>query len=164
MQIFYIALTAVTVFLIVLFPEETFSDNNGQRIFDGYMHEHDHALGGILSNTRGAGLSYRYWPGKHGLQVSFLPINTDDLSFYNTGIAHLFMIRREKLASLYLSSSTSFVHYNGQNQLRLGLAPGVEFHFVDFVGVHTSFGYGLYDVMGNRDVNFSLEIGCFLYF
>ena len=46
--------------------------------------------------TTGIGLSYRYWPAKIGLQLTLVPIKTDNFMWISAGITGLYSFYNSK--------------------------------------------------------------------
>ena len=135
---------------------------------------HSQEFGFHAGATTGVGLSYRFWPGKNGVQLTALPIKTDDYIFVNLGLTglHTFYDSNYFRFFGYLGSSLavnggsldtyadSDNTYDKTTKLNLGIGPG--FAFGSRVRFNIMAGYGFYDVLGQFDIYPTGEIG--LYF
>lgn len=132
--------------------------------------------------TTGVGLSYRYWPGKSGIQITALPIKTSEVTYINFGITALRTFHDSRLIRFFGYLGSNVVVNNGQNydywydpytdnfeetedtgyktRLNFGVGPG--FAFGSRVRVNIMAGYGFYDVLGEFNIYPTAEIG--LYF
>ncbi|MGZ5245339.1 MAG: hypothetical protein ACXWD4_15565, partial [Bacteroidia bacterium] len=61
-----------------------------------------HSIGAGAGFTTGYGLSYRYRPGKFGVQVNFAPYSNKDVSRFSTGLTFLYTLIENKMSNLYL--------------------------------------------------------------
>lgn len=132
-----------------------------------------HEFGFHAGATTGVGLSYRYWPGKAGIQLTALPIKTEDVTFINVGVTGLCRFYENHYFSFfgYLGSNLTtydeyFDEYDSYEtsdetyKLNVGFGPG--FGFGSRVRFNVMAGYGFYDVTGKFNIYPTGEIG--LYF
>lgn len=76
---------------------------------------HDiHHVGLTAGWTTGVGLSYRYWPGKLGVQAAILPIynsNTNgDYNFLSFGMTGLYKLAERQRSNLFLYGSGHYLN------------------------------------------------------
>lgn len=129
------------------------------------MHSNDQAIGFSSGATGGIGLSYRYWPNDHGIQLTILPIIAEEFHFISFGISHLYMLRRNKNASLYLSSGLHYLNINGEFVLNAGVGPAINTSLWEVVGINLMFGYGIYGFNIPETIVFpTSEIGIYYWF
>jgi hypothetical protein len=135
--------------------------------------KHTQEFGFHAGATTGVGLSYRYWPGKNGVQLTALPIKTNDYVFINLGLTglHTFYDSNYFRFFGYMGSSISVnnddFYYSDSNsstdhhaRVNIGIGPG--FAFGSRVRFNIMAGYGFYDVLGQFNIYPTGEIG--LYF
>ncbi len=120
----------------------------------GGLHNHHHALGVSAGSTSGGGGSYRYWPGRSGLQVTMLPIYSPSHPIMSLGVSWLYQIRPNPIASLYLHVGTHAFLYHGKYRsnlnreilYNLGAGPAVDFHISSKISANFMLGFGWYDI------------------
>ncbi len=133
-----------------------------------------HEFGFHAGSTTGIGLSYRYWPAKGGIQLTALPIKTDNSTFINVGLTGLCTFYETNYFHFFGYLGTSVTandyyfeeyedNYNSNDvnyRLNVGFGPG--FGFGSRVRFNLMAGYGFYDVTGKFNIYPTGEIG--LYF
>ena len=143
--------------------------------FETFKHE----FGAHAGFTTGVGLSYRHWFNRVGLQLTAIPIKTDDSFFGSAGFTGLYSLKKTKYirAYLYLGNHLLFTNdyyeyddmgnYVGEQskysrQYNIGFGPG--FSFGKVVAFNLMFGYGLYDVTDKFNMYPTGEIGVYYMF
>ena len=115
--------------------------------------------------TAGLGLSYRHWFNNNGVQLTFLPIFADDLTFVSTGFSVLHSFKESKYFRFYGYLGNHLI-YNTEadfeTQYNLGIGPG--FAFGKTVQFNLQVGYGLYDVFNRLNMLPTGEIGLYFRF
>ena len=141
-----------------------------------------HEFGIHAGTTTAVGLSYRYWPKKFGVQVTLLPVKTDEVTFISvgvTGLCNFYNSRKLRFFgylgnNLTVNNYTDYdYHYNNSanefdetseyhksTKYNIGFGPG--FGFGTRVRFNIMAGYGLYDVTGKFNILPTVEAG--LYF
>lgn len=129
--------------------------------------------------TTGVGFSYRYWPSKFGLQLTALPVKSDELTYFNFGVTGLYSIYSSRsvrffwyLGNNYTYHSRYEIEYNSRNYVyssdkklkettsyNIGLGPG--FGFGSTVRFNIMAGYGFYDVLNKFNIYPTGEIGLY---
>jgi hypothetical protein len=157
----------LTLFTMTIFAVNLF----GQQV-EVINLKHSQEFGFHAGATTGIGLSYRFWPGKNGVQITALPIKTNDYVFINLGLTglHTFYDSNYFRFFGYLGSSFSIDdddYYSDSDnysdrtkKLNVGIGPG--FAFGSRVRFNVMAGYGFYDVLGKFNIYPTGEIG--LYF
>jgi hypothetical protein len=152
----------------VLITLGVFAQNSDTTVTN-YAHE----FGFHAGATTAVGLSYRYWPGKFGLQITALPVKSSEETFISVGITGL--------CSFYNSRHIRFFGYFGNNltvdnyknydyyssnytneystRYNFGFGPG--FGFGTRVRINLMAGYGFYDVFGEFNIYPTGEIGIY---
>lgn len=122
-----------------------------------------HAIGAGAGFTTGYGLSYRYTPGKFGIQVNFAPYHDNETDRYSIGLTPLYFLIQNKGSNLYIYQGNHY-YYNSQltyvydpnmpasqDQVRTkegyfnnGLGIGVEFIILKRIGFNLMAGYAAY--------------------
>lgn len=143
-----------------------------------------HEFGFQAGFTTGVGLSYRYWPGKFGVQITALPVKSSDVTFVSLGLTGMYSIynSRHTRFFLYLANSyninkyveeTDYYNYNtgyyeyreehvNNNAYNIGFGPG--FGFGTRVRFNIMAGYGFYDVFGEFNMLPTVEAGLYFRF
>ena len=113
-----------------------------------------HQIGANAGLTTGVGLSYRYWPGRLGVQVSALPQFEFDGSghYLNGAITGLFLVKDDGWARLFLFSSVF------QNRYRYYYSDPN--YTEDSLDITTNVGLGFgYDFILGKDLSLGLMSG-----
>ena len=145
-----------------------------------------HQLGLHAGSSTGIGLSYRYWPGKLGIQATFIPLKTDDSWKDLMGIQQFY---RNIVPQIQFARNTTFISI-GLTGL-LTLKPYDHFNLFSYLGNHLLFldentyyntgiglgfaidkpvsfnfmvGYGLYDILNGINLFPTLELGVYYRF
>lgn len=115
--------------------------------------------------TTGLGLSYRHWFNNNGVQLTFLPIFTDDLTFISGGVTLLHSFKENKYFRFYGYIGNHYIYNtesDNEQQYNLGIGPG--FAFGNTVRFNLMVGYGLYDVFNRLNMLPTGEIGLYFCF
>jgi hypothetical protein len=111
------------------------------------------------------GLSYRHWFSNNGVQLTFLPIFADDLTFVSGGFTILHSFKESKYFRFYGYLGNHLL-YNTEaeyeTQYNLGIGPG--FAFGKTVRFNLMVGYGLYDVFNRLNMLPTGEMGLYFCF
>ena len=67
-----------------------------------------HGIGAVLSSSNGKGLAYRYWPKTLGVQVSFIPVASNNEEFYNAGITGYARLKKYSVGELFLHAGVEY--------------------------------------------------------
>jgi hypothetical protein len=121
-----------------------------------------HGIGAVLSSANGKGLAYRYWPKTFGVQVSFIPVASNNEKFYNTGITGYARLKKYSVGELFLHAGVEYQYqtferydyysytssyyeaYNViSNGVNVGFGPGYHFELKP-VSFDLFLGYGAY--------------------
>lgn len=137
-----------------------------------------HEFGMHAGATTGVGLSYRFWPGKLGVQITLMPIKTDDITWISTGLSGLLTMYDSKYFRFfgYLGSHMIIVDEEHDNfwdndddsdndeeqQFNIGFGPG--FGFGTRARFNIMVGYGLYDITGKFNMYPTAEMGLYFRF
>jgi hypothetical protein len=112
--------------------------------------------------TSGLGFSYAYWPGKLGVQVSVLPISTDDIYLFSIALTPFYTLSKTKYFKSYLFLGNHLVTNNEVTEYNIGFGPGIE------VGSRVVYsvrgGIGLFDVTNTFCILPTFEMGLFFKF
>lgn len=115
--------------------------------------------------STGLGLSYRHWFDNNGIQLTFLPVFTDDLTFVSGGLTFMRSFRESKYFRFYGYLGNHYI-YNTEaeyeQQYNIGIGPG--FSFGKTVRFNLQVGYGLYDVFNRLNMLPTGEIGLYFCF
>ena len=130
--------------------------------------------------TTGIGLSYRYWPAKIGLQLTLVPIKTDNFMWISAGITGLYSFYDSKYIRFFGYLGNHLIIYNYEvttydyltgksiertsenNTYNIGIGPG--FGFGKIVRFNFMVGYGFYDISDKLNMFPSGEIGLYYRF
>ena len=161
---YIITLTLALAFSIVLTAQEATEE---------YVERTNHYIGASGGTTTGAGLSYRYWPGAFGVQLTLLPIITERSVFISFGLTGLKRLKEYERTSLYLFLGNHLLvspeyDYNyGQTSkttYNVGFGTGIEIIVLKHISIDLRFGYGVYDIGGKKGLNTNLAGGVGLYY
>jgi len=146
-----------------------------------------HQVGFILGSSTGMGPSYKFWPGRFGIQLSFLPYKVDsewdDLldvqgiaqevfnyerpttgqdKFISLGLSGLWTFKQYKNYKLITYLGNHLILTNDKNIYNIGSGVGISFD--KRVSFNVMLGYGAYDII--HDILFfpAAEIGFFIRF
>lgn len=174
-------LTGVVLMAIInlnaqdLFKADPYSRSRRTRNDQEYNYTHN--LGFAAGFTTGYGLSYRFWPKKLGVQITFAPFNNDEISQYSAGLTLFWRLAETNCADLFIYESTHFFYrqeyesyafYNFhedspiRRQVNCGFGAGVEFKLGKRVGYDLMIGYAGY--RGFKKVNLTAETGLYFKF
>jgi len=134
---------AVLFSVISVFAQE--AENNTVKLNTNYLGLH-------AGFTTGLGLSFRHWSNKYGVQVTAIPIKTDNIQFISAGLTGLYSIRNEKYYRhflylgnhLLLNQIETYYDYNGNRREE------------QKTSYNAGFGYG-FEV--GKNVRFNLMVG-----
>lgn len=121
-----------------------------------------HGIGAVLSSSNGKGLAYRYWPKTFGVQVSFIPVASNNEEFYNAGITGYARLKKYSVGELFLHAGVEYQYQTFEqydyysyissyyetykvisNGVNVGFGPGYHFELKP-VSFDLFFGYGAY--------------------
>ena len=171
-----------TLFLItfsILFIANTFAQDR-----DSILLQKNHEFGFHAGFTTGAGFSYRYWPNNYGLQITILPVKTEDQTFISLGLTGLYSFYNSKRLRFFgylgnnytvnnysttvydnwdpINGSTTHKVFSRNKTYNIGFGPG--FGFGSTVRFNLMLGYGFYDVFGKFNVYPTGEVGLYFRF
>ncbi|MGD2035611.1 MAG: hypothetical protein PVF73_11175 [Bacteroidales bacterium] len=116
--------------------------------------------------STGIGLSYRRWISNQGIQLTFVPVMTDEIDFISGGLTLMHSFRNKRYFRFfgYLGNhiiyntefTDEYLHYN------IGLGPGFEFGTV--LRFNLMVGYGFYNVTNDINMFPCGEIGLYYNF
>jgi hypothetical protein len=149
-------------------------------------HNRNNEIGIHAGSTTGLGLSYRHWFGKAGLQLTGIPIKTDNTEIYSIGLTALYTFYEAHYIKVfgYLGNhyfvdkeygTDQFWNHNSYDPFsspenntfehasyNIGFGPG--FAFGKIVTFNLMIGYGFYDVLYAFDMYPAGEIGVYYSF
>jgi hypothetical protein len=143
--------------------------------------------------STGVGFSYRRWFDKLGIQITGVPVKTDETTLYNGGVTFLYSIKELSYFRFYGYLGNNIIHFKGSEGTHESIFPDpfnnndynfddpdfndqhLEFtHYNIGIGPGVSFGkevafnimvgYGLYDVLGSFNMYPTAEIGLYYRF
>ncbi len=144
---------------------------------------HKNEFGGQAGFTTGLGFSYRHWFNDFGLQISGIPIKTDNMFFGSIGGTALYTLKNTKYIRTYLYMGAHYIYskdtydyydyYDGTSYiyeettdieeiLNIGIGPG--FAVGRIVEFNLQIGYGAYDILYEFNLLPTIEIGLFYTF
>ena len=121
-----------------------------------------HSVGAAAGFTTGYGLSYRYRPGKFGVQGTFAPYSSGDVKTFSTGVTFLYTILENSSSNLYIYQGNHYFYHsfigstyeaNGtyttkrytDSYMNNGLGVGIELIVAKRVGLNLMGGYAAYE-------------------
>lgn len=147
---------SIIILLLIFASLPSFSQENN---FD---EPKKHYIGATAGFTTGVGFSYGYFPNNFGLQITGMPIKTDDYFFYNIGLTAFYKLYNKKRFSTYLYLSNLYVSENENKEYNLGGGFGIESG--KFVVFRLMIGYGFFDVIHAINIFPTCEIGLYYKF
>ncbi len=157
------------LFTLILFPLKI---NSQEPELD--LSDYRFGVGAAAGFSTGYGLSFRYWPGNWGIQLTTAPYYTPDdatISFGATALRSLTYDRKVDLF-LYIGNHLLYESYtdywdNGDHQQYLtwiiGAGPGFEFTIFDRASFNVMFGIASY-FDGELMINMTVETGLYYTF
>jgi hypothetical protein len=126
----------------------------------------------------GIGFSYRYWPLKAGLQVSFtlykneknehtpsektyfIPLSFDEFptgTFISAALSGFMQIKKYEHIIMYTYLGNHFLIINDKQYYNLG--GGIGFSFLTTLSFNLNIGYGAYDILRSYNLLPAIEMG-----
>jgi hypothetical protein len=131
-----------------------------------------------MGATTGMGLSYRHWFNKTGIQLTALPIKTDDYKLISAGFTLMHSFYESNYSRFYGYLGSHFwnnrykewewldnnetEHFVEEKKFNLGIGPA--FAFGKRVRFNVMAGYGFYDIFGELNMLPTGEIGLYYCF
>ncbi len=155
------------------------SINSAQAQIDENNNRPKHQVGLSAGNTSGIGFSYRYWPGKIGLQLTATPPWLEDgkLSYFNGGVSLLYSLIEVEKAKFFMYGAASYVtdrtysydpfysYYNTYDQkINAGLGLGFDIFAGKHLGFNFQGGYGMFDFANGVNTGLAAEAGLYFKF
>jgi len=149
----------------------------------GVAVQHKHQLGLHAGTTTGVGLSYRYWPGKLGIQVTLLPYKNDGDwndnvdehiinrfagleiprgQFVSIGFTGLLRIKQFGRSAMLGYFGNHLLMLENNNSYSTGI--GIGFAYEAPVSFNLMLGYGAYDITNSLVLFPAAEIGLYYRF
>ena len=117
-----------------------------------------HGIGAVLSSSNGKGLAYRYWPKTFGVQVSFIPVASNNEEFYNAGITGYARLKKYSVGELFLHAGAEYQYQTfDRYDYYSYLSSYYESYKVISNGVNVGFGPGYHFEL--KPVSFDLFLG-----
>ncbi len=141
-----------------------------------------HSVGLHAGSTTGLGFSYRYWPGKFGVQITGIPIFSDGESFGSVGVTPIIKLKEFNSMDIFGYLGNHILYSNSdvfaQDPItgitstekdldiiyNIGVGVGCRFRFTEFINLNVQGGYGFYDVTGSVSTNIAIEAGFYYSF
>lgn len=138
--------------------------------------------------TTGVGLSYRKWFGDFGIQLTGIPIKTDDFAFISGGITAMNTFVESSTGSVraygYVGSHVYYTYDNWDDYeyvyddngnmvevknednetTKTNLGAGIGFSFGGVVSFNLMMGYGAYDIFDKFNLLPTAEMGLYFRF
>ena len=154
----------ITTIVLIL---TVFVSANSQEEQVKILPEFNHSIGFDAGGSNGYGFSYRYWPGKWGVQINTFPyisVKTYDVSFGVSLLNRLYESEKIRFY-LYYGNHLLFERYENFNYNYepnppyeytyttayksdftwvTGVGPGFEFYMANRLGFNIRFGIGYY--------------------
>lgn len=130
-----------------------------------------HGMGFAAGYVSGYGLSYRYWPGDWGIQITLSPVISSQSSLVSAGVNILKTMYEGRFTRLYLYGGVSAFYtrsdYLNDLSIHAGIGNGVEITLFNNIGINIQ-GGARYFINQNAGsyygVNLSAEGGVFYRF
>lgn len=120
---------------------------------------------GVVS---GFGFSYRYWPGKLGVQATGIPIFGPNNNFFSIGANGLYLIRDNRVADLYTYAGGQYLRLTGdffgeENVVMVGGGLGITFDLWQVVNLNFQAGYAGYNINNSPLATFAAGWGIYYH-
>ncbi len=115
----------------------------------------DH-LGINAGFTTGLGLSFRHWHDKFGVQITAIPLKTDNLQFFSAGITGLYSINNHRNFRHFLYLGNHMIFYTRKIRDYDWSTGTSTYHTKETQQYNAGFGYGI--ELGTK-VRFNFMIG-----
>ena len=125
------------------------------------------AIGLAGGVSTGAGFSYRYWPGKSGIQINFIPFFNDSNTTVALGGAYLHRIIEGNYVNLYGYVGAGLFYESDDTDysiFNIGGGPAFEWLIRDVVSINAMFGLGLQDLSRETRLGPTGEVGVYYAF
>ena len=123
-----------------------------------------HNIGSFAGVTDGFGLSYRYWPGKFGIQVTTAPMYFGKKNkFINIGFTGLYTIKDKNIVDLYGYVSNAIYISNNNSIYNIGGGLGTKIDFYENLNFNLQFGYGAL-ILNSENQIYTIIGGAGLYY
>ena len=117
-----------------------------------------HGIGAVLSSTNGKGLAYRYWPKTYGIQVSFIPVASNNDEYYNAGLTGYARLKKYSVGELFLHAGVEYQYQTfNRYDYYSSLSSYYESYTVQSSGINAGFGPGYHFAL--KAVSFDLFLG-----
>jgi hypothetical protein len=116
-----------------------------------------HGVGAVLSSSNGKGLAYRYWPKKVGIQVSFIPVASNNEKYYNAGLTGYARLKKYSVGELFMHVGCEYQYRTYERYDYLSMSSYYESYQVQSAGVNLGFGPGYHFEL--KPVSFDLFLG-----
>ena len=126
-------------------------------------------VGTHQSSLGGLGLSFRYWPGKLGVQVTALPIFREGQGhFFSAAVTALYTFQEGKKVDLYGYWGNHYLSIKGSgnanNSLNTGLGMGFKINFTESLNFNIQAGYGFYNITNSFTSTLAGGVGLYYAF
>ncbi|MDA3852223.1 MAG: hypothetical protein PF447_13285 [Spirochaetaceae bacterium] len=131
-----------------------------------------HNIGVMLGNSLGYGLTYRYWPDRLGVQLTFSPSIDYGNQGFIVGGSFFYTIQGGKITQLFFYTGGQYAFNYYQNDFwfydestetnfdySIGAGPGLEIRIINHIAMDFLFGYSYSPA--DMTVNFSFDTGIF---
>lgn len=146
-----------TCFLLVLLSAKIQAQSENDTIANSNA-EMKHSLGATGGKANGIGLTYRYWPGKFGVQATLGPYIEEDYAEISAGITFLYSIAQTKYVELFAYQGNHFQYFEENYTSYPPQSPnGKSFSNVER-SFHTGVGLGVEFII-LKQINFDLMLG-----
>lgn len=116
-----------------------------------------HGIGAVLSSTNGKGLAYRYWPKTYGVQVSFIPVASNNDEYYNAGLTGYARLKRYSVGELFMHVGCEYQYRTFEGYDYWSTSSYYEPYTIQSTGVNVGFGPGYHFEL--KAVSFDLFLG-----
>ncbi len=142
----------------------------GQKIENNKVIHRSNELGMHAGFTTGLGISYRYWGGKAGVQVSALPLKIKDFQFMSGAVTGLLSLSNKKYTRFYLYLGNHVIYKTSDFEIKddydliYNAGFGAGFEVGRKVRFNLMAGFGGYNLLDKKDYSLFPTIETGLYF
>ena len=137
-----------------------------------------HFVGLHVGTTTGYGFSYRYWPTKLGVQITGIPIFTQNSYNVSTGFSLLYKLRDNNRIDLYSYLGNHLLFESNTNQYNnfgyiigttkqsyttynIGIGIGLKIDFLEVLDINFQTGYAFNNITDSFYTGLAGEIGLY---
>jgi len=167
----------IVTFLVILCFGASMSFAQSLNDISAPKKKRNHYIGMHAGTTTGYGISYRYWPGIYGVQLTLFPYISANNSRMSVGVSGLMKVHEMEKLDVFLYLGNSFRYYSDEvyysnNQTgtstyfnwSIGFGGGLNIRIAKVLRLNVMMGLGNYDILNDYQLTYAGEIGFYYTF